>query len=226
MTTYAVDPASTSTPRAAPSEAVAAVARGEYRTKRVVDLVAAATLILALLPLLTLLAAVVACTSRGPVFYRQVRVGRGGREFVVWKFRTMRPGAAHELPDLQEQNEAAGPLFKIRADPRVTRVGRVLRRTSMDELPQLFNVLTGSMSLVGPRPALPIEVARYGDAMHRRHVVRPGLTGLWQVSGRSDLPWERAVELDLQYVERCSLRLDLLILLRTVPAVLRGTGAY
>jgi lipopolysaccharide/colanic/teichoic acid biosynthesis glycosyltransferase len=162
-------------------------------------------------------------TSRGPAFFRQERVGRDGSTFRIWKLRTMVVNAA-ELP--VEGNDADGLLFKLRVDPRVTRLGRVLRRLSLDELPQLINVVSGSMSLVGPRPPLASEVARYGDDVRRRLLVRPGLTGLWQVSGRSDLPWDEAVRLDLQYVENWSLALDLAILVRTVSVVLRRRGAY
>jgi lipopolysaccharide/colanic/teichoic acid biosynthesis glycosyltransferase len=138
----------------------------------------------------------------------------------------MHTDAEARLAELRHLNEVDGVLFKLRDDPRVTRVGRMLRKFSLDELPQLLNVLTGSMSLVGPRPPLPVEVAAYADDMRRRLAVRPGMTGLWQVSGRSDLPWEEAVRLDLRYVENWSLSLDLVILLRTMSAVARGAGAY
>jgi exopolysaccharide biosynthesis polyprenyl glycosylphosphotransferase len=179
-------------------------------------------LLLALFPLV-ILAVLVRLTSAGPAFFRQERVGRDGRTFRIWKLRTMVVGAA-SLPITG--NDVDGLLFKLHHDPRVTRFGRFLRRWSLDELPQLFNVVTGSMSLVGPRPPLPTEVARYGDDVRRRLLVRPGLTGLWQVSGRSDLPWDEAVRLDLQYVENWSLALDVVILLRTGAAVLRRRGAY
>jgi lipopolysaccharide/colanic/teichoic acid biosynthesis glycosyltransferase len=150
-------------------------------------------------------------------------VGRDGRVFRIWKLRTMVDGAGSIVV---QGNDADGLLFKLREDPRVTPVGRFLRRWSLDELPQLLNVVGGSMALVGPRPPLPSEVAEYGDEVRRRLLVRPGLTGLWQVSGRSDLPWEEAVRLDLQYVENWSLSLDLTIMLRTLSAVLRRQGAY
>jgi len=164
--------------------------------------------------------------SAGPVLFRQLRVGRYGREFQIYKFRTMHVDAERRLAELRHLNEQDGVLFKIRDDPRVTRVGRHLRRLSLDELPQLFNVLGGTMSLVGPRPPLQREVAAYPADARRRLAVRPGMTGLWQVSGRSDLPWEEAVRLDLHYVENWSLTLDLVILLRTLTAVWRGAGAY
>lgn len=158
------------------------------------------------------------------MLYRQVRIGRDGRPFAMVKFRSMVVGAERVRP--LGEHDGAGPLFKLRADPRVTRVGAVLRRWSLDELPQLFNVLGGSMSLVGPRPPLPEEVGHYAEDARRRLLVRPGLTGLWQVSGRSDLSWEDTVRLDLRYVENWSLALDALILWKTVGAVLRGDGAY
>jgi lipopolysaccharide/colanic/teichoic acid biosynthesis glycosyltransferase len=142
------------------------------------------------------------------------------------KFRSMRTDAEAQRVGLIELNEAAGPLFKLRKDPRITRVGAVLRRYSLDELPQLFNVLRGSMSLVGPRPPLPEETERYSQDARRRLLVKPGLTGLWQVSGRSDLPWEESVRLDLRYVEDWSLALDAVILWKTVRAVVKGQGAY
>jgi lipopolysaccharide/colanic/teichoic acid biosynthesis glycosyltransferase len=162
----------------------------------------------------------------GPVLFRQIRVGRNGRPFHVFKFRTMVTDAEKQKALLEERNEGNGVLFKIRDDPRVTRSGAWLRRFSLDELPQLFNVLVGQMSLVGPRPALPEEAAQYGDYVRRRLAVRPGITGLWQVSGRSDLPWEEAVRLDLRYVENWSFALDLQILWKTWSAVVKGNGAY
>jgi lipopolysaccharide/colanic/teichoic acid biosynthesis glycosyltransferase len=153
-------------------------------------------------------------------------VGRGGRIFPMFKFRSMEVDAERRIEQLTAANEGNGVLFKIRLDPRVTRVGRTLRRYSLDELPQLFNVLRGDMSLVGPRPPLPEEVGRYVADMHRRFVVKPGLTGLWQVSGRSNLSGDDSVRIDIHYVENWSLFLDLMILWRTVGAVLRGDGAY
>ncbi|ROP31868.1 Undecaprenyl-phosphate galactose phosphotransferase WbaP/exopolysaccharide biosynthesis polyprenyl glycosylphosphotransferase [Couchioplanes caeruleus] len=177
-------------------------------------------------PLLLTVALCVRLTSRGPVLFRQVRVGRDGSRFRIFKFRSMYVDAEARLAELRHLNEHDGVLFKIRDDPRVTPVGRWLRRFSLDELPQLLNVLSGQMSLVGPRPPLPSEVAAYADDVRRRLAVKPGMTGLWQVSGRSDLPWEEAVRLDLRYVENWSLSLDLVILLRTMTAVVRSSGAY
>ena len=153
-------------------------------------------------------------------------MGKDGRPFRLYKFRTMVVQAEQQKASLQLHNEGAGVLFKIRDDPRVTKIGTRLRRWSLDELPQLINVLLGQMSLVGPRPALPDEAAKYGDYVRRRLAVRPGITGLWQIHGRSDLSWDEAVRLDLRYVENWSLALDLLILWKTWPAVARGHGAY
>jgi exopolysaccharide biosynthesis polyprenyl glycosylphosphotransferase len=177
-------------------------------------------------PFMLLLVPVIRMSSHGPAIFRQVRVGLHGELFTVLKFRTMRIGAHDELGELQHLNESDGPLFKLRADPRTTRVGAILRRYSIDELPQLLNVLFGHMSLVGPRPPLPEEVATYGPSVGRRFLVKPGLTGLWQVSGRADLSWEQTVRLDLSYVENWTPALDLQILLRTVAVVLRRKGAY
>ncbi|MDQ0486199.1 exopolysaccharide biosynthesis polyprenyl glycosylphosphotransferase [Streptomyces thermodiastaticus] len=199
---------------------------GRRAVKGVVDRLGATLLLVLFAPLLLLVALLVAADSRGGVFYRQRRVGKDGREFTILKFRTMIPGADRARAALAGLNEGAGPLFKMRRDPRVTRVGAVLRRYSLDELPQLFNVLTGSMSLVGPRPPLPEECAAYGPDIRRRLKVKPGLTGLWQISGRSDLSWEEAVRLDLRYVEDWSLALDTVILWKTLRAVVQGQGAY
>ncbi len=179
-----------------------------------------------LAPFLLLVALVVRLTSRGPALFTQERVGRGGTRFRMVKFRSMYVDAEERLSELGAQNEGAGPLFKLSEDPRVTRVGRWLRRSSMDELPQLLNVLIGQMSLVGPRPALVSEVMQYDPDTRRRLLVAPGITGLWQVHGRSDLPWEESKRLDLRYVENWSLGFDLSILMRTVDVVLRRKGAY
>ncbi len=194
--------------------------------KNIIDRVGAALLLTVFSPLLLVLAVCVGVTSPGPVFFRQIRVGRDGREFRMVKFRSMYLDAEARLAELRHLNEHDGLLFKMRDDPRVTPVGRWLRRLSLDELPQLFNVLSGRMSLVGPRPPLPAEVAAYPLDVRRRLAVKPGMTGLWQVSGRSDLSWEEAVRLDLSYVENWSLSLDLVILLRTLSAVVRSSGAY
>ena len=197
--------------------------------KRVVDLGAASTLLLLTVPLTLLIALAVRWDSPGPVIFRQTRVGAKGRTFSMLKFRTMCVDAEQrraELLSFQAVDAGNAVLFKMRQDPRVTRVGRILRRFSLDEAPQLVNVLRGEMSLVGPRPPLPEEVARYEpDAVRRLHV-QPGLTGLWQVSGRSDLPWDESLRLDLWYVDNWSLVLDVQILTRTVRAVLKGHGAY
>ena len=201
--------------------------RAALIVKTVVDRVFALVALALLAPLLLVIALAIRCSSRGPVLFRQTRIGRAGRPFTMVKFRSMYDGAEHRLIDLLAHNDVSGGvLFKMREDPRVTPVGRVLRRLSLDELPQLINVVAGSMSLVGPRPPLASEVARYGAHERRRLLVKPGLTGLWQVSGRSDLSWADSIELDLQYVERWSLALDTAVLLRTVPAVFRAAGAY
>ena len=199
---------------------------GARVVKDLVDRVGAVVLLAVLAPLLAGVALCVRLTSPGPVLFRQVRVGRDGREFRIFKFRSMYVDAEARLAELRHLNEHDGVLFKMRDDPRVTPVGRWLRRLSLDELPQLFNVVTGQMSLVGPRPPLPAEVAAYADDVRRRLAVKPGMTGLWQVSGRSDLSWEETVRLDLRYVENWSLSLDLIILLRTMTAVVRSSGAY
>jgi exopolysaccharide biosynthesis polyprenyl glycosylphosphotransferase len=195
--------------------------------KGALDRLAATAAILLLLPVLVAIAVAVRLDSAGPVLFRQVRIGQGGREFTMLKFRTMVVDAEARRVELLERNQNAdGLLFKMADDPRITRVGRVLRRFSVDELPQLFNVLGGRMSLVGPRPPLPDEVALYDDSVRRRLLVKPGLTGLWQVSGRSDLTWEESVRLDLRYVENWSLLLDIMILWKTGFAVVRARGAY
>ncbi|MFI5489948.1 sugar transferase [Micromonospora echinaurantiaca] len=194
--------------------------------KGLVDRSAAALAVALLLPLLALIALAIRLDSRGPALFRQVRVGQGGREFGVFKFRTMVVNADALLAELTARNETDGLMFKMRDDPRVTRIGRLLRKWSLDELPQLVNVLLGQMSLVGPRPPLPAEVARYEGDVARRLLVKPGMTGLWQVSGRSDLSWEDGIRLDLYYVENWSLAADLTILWKTFGAVLRSRGAY
>ncbi len=194
--------------------------------KRLLDVVGAGLGLVLLAPVFAVIAVVIRLDDRGPVFFRQTRVGRGGQDFPILKFRTMCVDAEARMAALEASNEGAGPLFKMRDDPRVTRVGAFLRKTSLDELPQLWNVLTGSMSLVGPRPALPKEVAVYEDFADRRLLVTPGITGLWQVSGRSDLDWAEGVRLDLHYVENWSFLHDIVILARTIPSVLRSRGAY
>lgn len=195
--------------------------------KRAFDVVFAGTALLVGLPILLTIALAVKLTSRGPVFYRQERIGIDGLAFEMVKFRTMVVGADTMVADLAALNESkGGVLFKITNDPRVTLVGRFLRKYSLDELPQFFNVLRGDMSVVGPRPPLATEVARYDDDAMRRLLVRPGITGLWQVSGRADLSWEDTVRLDLFYVENWSMMADLLIALKTARVVLSHSGAY
>ncbi|GAA4953736.1 sugar transferase [Streptomonospora halophila] len=194
--------------------------------KGLFDRTAAALALAALAPFLLGLAVVIRAPDRGPALFRQTRVGKDGVEFTVYKFRTMVVGADDLKRGLRPTNEHDGVLFKMRRDPRVTAIGGWLRRCSLDELPQLINVVRGDMSLVGPRPPLPEEVARYGRDVRRRLVVKPGMTGLWQVSGRSDLSWEESVRLDLRYVENWSLTLDVQILWKTWSAVVRGAGAY
>jgi exopolysaccharide biosynthesis polyprenyl glycosylphosphotransferase len=197
-----------------------------WAMKEAFDRTLAAIALALLSPVLGLIALAVRLGSQGPVIFRQVRVGRDGEVFTVYKFRTMVVDAETHLEALWELSEGNGVLFKLKDDPRVTRVGRFLRRLSLDELPQLWNVLVGSMSLVGPRPALPNEAERYGRSTARRLLVKPGITGLWQVSGRSDLTWEDSVRLDLYYVENWSFAGDIQILWKTVSAVVRGQGAY
>jgi len=194
--------------------------------KRAFDIVASAAAIVLLAPVAAAVALAVRVDSAGPVLFRQRRVGLDGRVFEMLKFRTMVVDAEARLAELRSLDEGAGLLFKLRADPRVTTVGRVLRRWSLDELPQLWNVLRGEMSIVGPRPPLPAEVEGYATHVHRRLSCRPGLTGLWQVSGRSDLGWDEGVRLDLWYVENWSLVGDLVIIWRTVRVLLRHEGAY
>lgn len=194
--------------------------------KEAVDRVGAGLSLVLLSPFLLAVGLVVRATSKGPAVFRQVRVGREGQHFTLYKFRTMRAAAETEREALDAKNEHDGPLFKMRNDPRRTAVGRWLRRLSIDELPQLWNVVTGRMSIVGPRPPLPAEVDRYSDEVRRRLLVKPGLTGLWQVSGRADLPWPEAVRLDLYYVENWSPALDMVIVGKTLAAVVRGRGAY
>ena len=193
--------------------------------KRALDVCGALLLALAALPLIVGIAALVRVVDGGPALFRQERVGRFGRTFTMWKFRSMTPNAEAQRSELDALNEVEGHAFKMEADPRITAVGRWLRRSSLDELPQLWNVLTGDMSLVGPRPPLASEVAQYERWQLRRLSVTPGLTGLWQVSGRADLPFDRWVELDLEYIDNWSLWLDVRLLIRTLPAVIRGTGA-
>jgi exopolysaccharide biosynthesis polyprenyl glycosylphosphotransferase len=194
--------------------------------KDLFDRCVAAAALLLLFPLLTLLGLTIWLSDRGPALFTQVRVGKDGRAFRIYKFRTMVVDAEQRKAELFATNETDGILFKLRNDPRVTSVGAHLRRWSVDELPQLINVFLGDMSLVGPRPALPDEAEKYAEHVHRRLVVKPGITGLWQVSGRSDLSWDESVRLDLRYVENWSFALDLQILWKTISVLVRRSGAY
>lgn len=195
-------------------------------TKRLIDVLGAGTALLMLAVPMLLTALAIRLESRGPALFYQYRLGEHGIPFRFYKFRSMVQNAEEARAELLQSNEAVGPIFKIRRDPRVTRVGRWIRKTSLDETPQLFHVLQGKMSLVGPRPPLPEEVENYEPWQRERLAVRPGLTCIWQISGRSDIPFERWVELDIVYVRTRSLLLDFKILLLTLPAVLSGRGAY
>jgi lipopolysaccharide/colanic/teichoic acid biosynthesis glycosyltransferase len=224
-----------STDTARPSDArTRARRRAADISCRILDLAIAAIMLVLLVPLMLVIAAAIRIESAGPVLFRQKRIGRSQRPFTVNKFRTMREGASHKVHQefvlslIAGETPAAadgGPRFKLSSDPRVTRVGRVLRRTSLDELPQLLNVLRGHMSLVGPRPPIPYEVEHYPPHWFGRFAVKPGVTGLWQINGRSAIPLEQMIKLDLEYVERRSVWLNIWILLRTVPAVLSLRGA-
>jgi exopolysaccharide biosynthesis polyprenyl glycosylphosphotransferase len=194
--------------------------------KGLFDRCAAAAALIVLAPVMSAIAAAIWLHDRGPVLFTQLRVGRDGHEFRIYKFRTMVVDAEQRKQELLANNDSDGVLFKIRKDPRVTAVGAHLRHWSLDELPQLFNIFLGDMSLVGPRPALPEEADKYAAHVRRRLVVKPGLTGLWQVSGRSDLSWEESVRLDLRYVENWSFALDLQILWKTISVLVRRSGAY
>jgi exopolysaccharide biosynthesis polyprenyl glycosylphosphotransferase len=199
---------------------------GKHVLKRTLDIAVCSIAIVLLLPLLIAIAIAIRAESPGAAIFPQERVGRKGRTFQMLKFRSMVADAEDRLAALRVRNQGAGLLFKLKDDPRVTRVGRVLRKYSLDELPQLWNVLVGDMSLVGPRPPLPAEVRGYESHVHRRLYIKPGLTGMWQVNGRSDLSWEESVRLDLYYVENWSLTGDLMILWRTVKVVVNPVGAY
>jgi lipopolysaccharide/colanic/teichoic acid biosynthesis glycosyltransferase len=195
--------------------------------KRLLDIVGSLTLLILLSPLMLVIAIAISLTSPGPVIYAQRRIGEGGHPFTMYKFRSMERDA-HDLRDLHahRNRHTIGPVFKVPDDPRITSVGRVIRRLSIDELPQLLNVLRGDMSLVGPRPALPEEFALCSADVRQRTLVAPGLTCIWQVSGRSDVDFLRWVDMDLEYIRTWTLRLDLRLLIRTIPAVIRGDGAY
>ena len=204
----------------------ATVAAG-YAMKRSLDIILSLAALIVLSPLFLLVAVVIKATSPGPVFFVQVRVGQFGQTFSFYKFRSMYMDAEARKAELLSRNQSAdGVIFKMKDDPRITPVGRILRRTSMDELPQLLNVLFGDMSLVGPRPPLPSEVREYSIEDRKRLNVRPGITCIWQVSGRSDIPFHRQVALDKEYISSRGFKQDLRILLRTIPAILSGKGAY
>ena len=199
---------------------------GKHTLKRFVDILTSACALVFLLPVFCILAAVIAMDSRGPVLFRQERVGLNGKHFRMVKFRSMVQTAEAELVDLRAKNEAAGLLFKIKNDPRITKCGRWMRKYSLDELPQFWNVLKGDMSLVGPRPQLPTEVEGYEGDVHRRLLIKPGITGLWQINGRSNLGWDESIRWDLYYVENWSLTGDIMILWRTAKVMLKPVGAY
>ena len=194
--------------------------------RRTLDITICTLSLILLFPLFLALAIAIKMDSPGPVLFIQNRVGKNGVEFPFFKFRSMYIDSEQRRGALLEANEASGPLFKMKQDPRVTKIGRLIRRSSIDELPQLLNVLRGEMALVGPRPALPAEVATYSPKERQRLIVTPGLTGLWQVSGRSDLSFDQAIHLDLDYIRRRSVLLDVEILAKTIPAVVAGRGAY
>jgi exopolysaccharide biosynthesis polyprenyl glycosylphosphotransferase len=198
----------------------------QVEVKRLLDILISGIALLIFLPFFLITAIAIKLTSSGPVFFVQERIGLNKRRFRVYKFRTMVPDAEKKQAELEFLNEVSGPIFKIKKDPRVTSVGRILRKLSIDEVPQLFNVLKGDMSLVGPRP-LPIkDYNGFSEDWHRRRFsVRPGITCLWQVNGRSSLPFERWMEMDMEYIDKWSLWLDLKILAKTFPSVLRGSGA-
>ncbi len=198
----------------------------QFKVKYAAERVLAAVAMLVAAPVMLAIAIAILATMGRPVLFRQRRVGVDGREFEMLKFRSMVRGAEQDQARLQCYNESDGPVFKMRDDPRVTPVGRFIRRTSLDELPQIINVLKGDMTLIGPRPPLPSEVATYNGDQHRRLMIKPGITGLWQVAGRSDVDFDEWVELDVYYIHNRSLWMDLTILLRTVGVVLSGRGAY
>jgi exopolysaccharide biosynthesis polyprenyl glycosylphosphotransferase len=195
--------------------------------KRLIDFCGSALLLLAMAPVFAIVAMLIKLDSPGPVFFRQERVGLNKRRFRLFKFRTMMDGADKQQLLLERLNEAEGPVFKIKDDPRITRIGKFLRRFSIDELPQLFNVLRGDMSLVGPRPLPVRDIERIDAQWHKRRLsVKPGVTCLWQVNGRSNVNFDHWVQMDLEYIDKWSLGLDIRILLKTIPAVLKGSGAY
>jgi exopolysaccharide biosynthesis polyprenyl glycosylphosphotransferase len=194
--------------------------------KRTLDFTIALIGLIAVSPIMLVTAALIKITSPGPVFFEQMRIGQNKRKFTIYKFRSMAVDAEDKMRQLEHLNEVSGPVFKIKQDPRITPVGKFLRKTSIDELPQLLNVIRGDMSLVGPRPLPVRDYEGFSEDWHRRRfTVRPGITCLWQINGRSSIPFEKWMELDMQYIDKWSLWLDLKILARTIPAVLKGFGA-
>ncbi|MFI3198871.1 MAG: exopolysaccharide biosynthesis polyprenyl glycosylphosphotransferase, partial [Methylococcaceae bacterium] len=203
------------------------VVRGTYLVKRIIDIVASLILLIVLMPVFLVIMLLIYLSSPGPVFYKQTRVGRWGKLFTMWKFRSMYCDADARLKEMTAQNEmTGGVIFKMKNDPRIIPIGRFIRKASIDELPQLWNVFKGDMSLVGPRPALTSEVNQYSLQDRQRLEVIPGITCIWQVSGRSDIPFPQQVQLDVEYIQSHSLWLDLKLLLLTIPAVLLSRGAY
>ena len=200
--------------------------RTYHIVKRIFDLIASLCGLIILSPLFLVVALLIKCEDHGPVFYKQKRVGKDQREFDMFKFRSMHVDADKRLTELKEQNEVDGPMFKMKNDPRITSVGRFLRKTSLDELPQLWNVLRGDMSLVGPRPPLPSEVANYSKYDLQRLWVIPGCTGLWQATERNNVGFEEMIELDLEYIQKRSLLFDAKIILLTIIAIIHPNGAY
>ncbi|MDD5449168.1 MAG: sugar transferase [Candidatus Omnitrophica bacterium] len=194
--------------------------------KRLTDIAVSLLCIILLTPFFLAIAIIIRIDSKGPAVFRQIRIGQDGKPFLFFKFRTMRYDAEKLKEGMRHLSDMEGPIFKIKRDPRITRIGRFLRRTSIDEFPQLFNVLKGDMTLIGPRPPLVEEVRKYGKREMRRLSVKPGMTGLWQVSGRNDISFLEWMELDLYYIEHRSITLDINILIRTIPAVLSCKGAY
>lgn len=198
-----------------------------YFVKRILDIIVSFTMILLLFPLFIIVAILIKLESKGGIIHRQIRVGKDGRHFNFYKFRSMFIDAEARKQQILDKNESAdGVIFKMKNDPRITRIGRFIRKYSIDELPQLFNVLEGSMSLVGPRPPLPMEVAQYSLDERKRLHIKPGITCIWQVSGRSDIPFKKQVQLDEQYIKNHGFFRDIVILLKTIPAILTGKGAY
>lgn len=194
--------------------------------KRIYDIIFSLLALIILLPFFLLIALIIKIDSKGAIFFKQLRTGKDGKPFVMYKFRSMCVNAETMREDLLEQNEMDGPVFKIQKDPRVTKFGRFMRRTSIDELPQLINILQGHMSIVGPRPLVLLETKDFGDYEHMRHLIKPGLTCYWQISGRNQLSFHKWMELDIKYIKEMNLRIDFMIILRTIIVVIIKKGAY